>query len=72
MVLNSLDSKILLIVGREEEEDRGRLYAFNLIDSKYLDEILYLDVFILRFLEARSCWTAFAIFLSFDATTIAK
>lgn len=31
----------------------------------------YLVVLILKFLEARSCWTEFANFLSFDATTIA-
>lgn len=43
---------------------------------KYLNEnlegMLYLDVLILKFPEARSCWTAFDSFLSFDATTIAK
>lgn len=34
-------------------------------------EIFYLEVLILKWLEANSCWTAFANFLSFDATTIA-
>lgn len=36
-----------------------------------LVKIIYLDVLILKWLEVSNCCTAFANFLSFDATTIA-
>lgn len=36
-----------------------------------LENTLYLEVLILKWEEASSCWVAFANFLSFDATTIA-
>lgn len=53
---------------RDNKEVNKKKFIINLVDVK---ENLYLDVLILRWLEASSCWVAFASFLSFDATTIA-
>lgn len=72
LVSKALDAEIYMDIQVVTDWKRNSgILHMKLIPYHEPSEIIYLDVLILRWLEASSCWTAFANFLSFDATTIA-